>query len=243
MKKVLVVCIIILFISMSIPPSSGNMMSTDDTTPPVTTHTLDPAKPDGLNGWYISNVTITLEAYDEMSGINTTYYSVNSEPWEIYNEPFILSEDGPLHLVYFSVDNAGNMEFPKLAHLKMDQTPPKVDLTAKAVIEREGPWWRPSKDLDYHYTAVATDETSGMERAEFYLNAELQKIITGPGPIYFWKMEYIPPCIMIVTVWAYDYAGLSGFDNYNGHPPVNSLSPSFLEHFPLLKQLFSFYFI
>ena len=204
-RKGLAVVIIVFFIGMSITPSSGNMMSSDDTIPPVTTHILDPPEPDGLNGWYISDVTITLEAYDEMSGVNTTYYSVNSEPWEIYNEPFILSEDGLQYLVYFSVDNAGNMEFPKLAHLKMDQTPPKVDLTYE---------WTGYKPPDtFIFTAIATDATSGMERVEFYIRAELQKIIIGPGPEYVWELIYIPPCLDIVIAKAYDIAGLSAYDS------------------------------
>ena len=227
-KKGLAVVIIILFVCMSITPSSGNIMSYDDTTPPVTTHTLDPPEPDGLNGWYVNDVAVTLNATDDMSGINTTYYSVNSEPWEIYNEPFILSEDGPHHLVYFSVDNAGNMEFPKLAHLKMDQTPPKLKFTA------EGKGRRPTL---YTYIAVATDETSGMERAEFYLNNGLEEKIIGPGPIYSWETLAIPTPDPEFKVIVYDYAGLSESDIYKGYPPVNSFFSQFLERFPLIHKL------
>jgi len=50
MNKLWVIGIIILFVTMSIVPSSGNTAFNDDTIPPVTTCTLDPPEPDGLNG-------------------------------------------------------------------------------------------------------------------------------------------------------------------------------------------------
>ena len=73
LSKILVMGIIVLFIGMSITPSTGNIMFFDDTTPPVTTISFDPPEPDGLNDWYLTNVTITLEATDDMSGVNITY--------------------------------------------------------------------------------------------------------------------------------------------------------------------------
>ena len=76
--KTLAVDVILLFIGMGINPAIAN---NDDTTPPITTHTLDPPEPDGLNGWYVSNVNVTLTATDDMSGVNVTYYRINGGEW------------------------------------------------------------------------------------------------------------------------------------------------------------------
>ena len=176
-KKGLAVVIIILFIVMSITPSSGNMMSSDDTTPPVTTHTLDPPEPDGFNGWYVNNVNVTLNATDDISGVNHTYYNVNSGEWKTYTEPFTISEDGEDILIeYYSVDNAGNVETYKHLTIDMDQTKPVIDLTYE--------WSGTHSPIEFIFIATANDETSGMERVEFYINSELQEIIYGPGPEY-----------------------------------------------------------
>src|SRR3954451_25241481 len=42
-----------------------------DSTPPVTTATLDPPSPNGLNGWYVGPVTLTLDSVDRDSGVST----------------------------------------------------------------------------------------------------------------------------------------------------------------------------
>jgi len=175
--------IIILFIGMSITPSSGNMMSSDDTTPPVTTHILDPPEPDGCNGWYVSYVTVTLEAYDEMSGVNHTYYNVNGEEWKLYTEPFTISEDGEDILIeYYSVDNAGNQEASKHVTIDMDQTIPDVDLTYE--------YWGTHSPYCVEFFAFATDKTSGIERVEFYENDILKRIVYGSGPEFIWPTMF-----------------------------------------------------
>ncbi|MBA7636884.1 hypothetical protein ES703_44512 [subsurface metagenome] len=73
-KEGLVVAVILLFVSVSVVPSTGNRISFDDITPPVTTCTLNPPEPNGNNSWYVSDVEVTLNATDDMSGVNTTYW-------------------------------------------------------------------------------------------------------------------------------------------------------------------------
>ena len=76
-KKGVVVAVILLFISVSVIPSTGNRVSFDDITPPVTTCTLDPPEPNGNNSWYVSDVEVTLNATDDMSGVNVTQFRVD----------------------------------------------------------------------------------------------------------------------------------------------------------------------
>jgi hypothetical protein len=209
----------------------------NDNTPPFTTISYSPKYPTGDNGWYVTPVTITLEAND-MSGVNITYYSINSELWLIYEEPFVLKEDSVYSIVYFSVDNAGNMEFPKLATVKVDLTPPFINLTYKVIGYPEGGW-------EFIFTAIAVDHMSGMDRVEFYLNDGLQSIVTGPGPFYLWD-GFMPGGINpVVTAWGYDIAGNGASDEVVNptvskirfHQSIHPLFSRLIERFPLLQRL------
>jgi hypothetical protein len=211
--------------------------NSNDNRPPFTTISYSPKYPTGDNGWYVTPVTITLEAND-MSGVNITYYSINSELWLIYEEPFVLKEDSVYSIVYFSVDNAGNMEFPKLATVKVDLTPPFINLTYKVIGYPEGGW-------EFIFTAIAVDHMSGMDRVEFYLNDGLQSIVTGPGPFYLWD-GFMPGGINpVVTAWGYDIAGNGASDEVVNptvskirfHQSIHPLFSRLIERFPLLQRL------
>ena len=84
--KSLALGVVVLFIGMSTIPVIGSLSvekhiltkeliykseyrNDNDTTPPVTTHNLDPPEPNGLNDWYVSDVTVTLNATDDLSGV------------------------------------------------------------------------------------------------------------------------------------------------------------------------------
>ena len=74
---------------------------------PVTEAILSPCP----RKYYTNPVTVTLQALDELSGIENTFYIVDSDStWNVYNAPFVVSRGG-LHIVsFYSVDNAGNIE-------------------------------------------------------------------------------------------------------------------------------------
>lgn len=221
LRKSLVISIMLLFIGISVAASTGTVDTEnqiresnlgDDITPPVTIHSLEPETPDGENGFYVSNVTITLNATDDMSGVNTTYYSINSEPWEVYDEPFLLHEDGLYYIVYFSIDNADNMEVPKLSHLKLDQTPPDIEEVEWETFQDPpifGIWY-------CKFTCNAVDSTSGMDRVEMFINGEFYEVIPGAGPIYEFTIEWMGYSHWIFTFKHYDVAGNSAFDSVNG---------------------------
>ena len=132
-KNGLVVGVILLFIGVAVQPSIG-LSNNDDTTPPVTTISFEPPVPDGLNGWYVSDVTVMLNATDDMSGVNVTYYRIDGGEWVIYDTPFVLSEDGDDILIEcYSIDKVGNVEDVKSSKLDIDQTKPVVILTYEIV--------------------------------------------------------------------------------------------------------------
>ena len=248
MRKVLVVGIIVLFLGMSVTSSLGISNSIDDTTPPVTTHTLDPPEPNGNNGWYVSDVTVTLNATDDISGVKEIKYQMNDGPVETIPGDygtFIIHWDSALHTIrYWAIDNVGNTETQNYFQLKMDQTPPVLTICYEVI---GGNWFY---GWDLLLSAEAADATSGIERVEYYLNDVLQEIFTGPGIhelgfiitqrrvcglirnleiteeyVNFTAMLVIalgPPGIEIhIMVCAYDFAGNVDCDEMHYIPPID----------------------
>ena len=102
----------------------------DDVTPPTTTCTLD-----GIleNNTYISNVTVTLTATDDQSGINYTMFKFNDDDYQTYTDPILITENGEYNIYYYSVDIAGNIEEEQNCSFTI-QHPWKYNLTVRGGI-------------------------------------------------------------------------------------------------------------
>lgn len=90
----------------------------EDLTPPVTSD-------DAPEGWSKSNVTVSLQAADEGSGVAATYYSINGAN-AVEGSTVKLSEEGIHTLKYWSVDQAGNKEIPIVKTIRIDKTAPEL---------------------------------------------------------------------------------------------------------------------
>ena len=98
-----------------------------DTTPPVTTCTLTGT----MNGTvYISDVTVTLTATDDGSGVNYTRYKLDDSDWAAYTVPFVVSANGAHTVLFYSVDIAGNQEAQKTSTFTI-QKPVALIITIK----------------------------------------------------------------------------------------------------------------
>lgn len=119
--------------------------------------TLDPAEPDGDNGWYVSPVEVALDATDDASGVASTEYRVDDGPWTAYDGPFVVGADGE-HVVQFrSTDEAGNAEEAASVAFKIDRTAPEV--ACAATPDRLSP---PNRKLrDVTVDVQVADATSG----------------------------------------------------------------------------------
>jgi len=74
-----------------------------DTTPPETTCTLDGEMLDEV---YIGPVTVTLEATDDLTGVDYTMIKIDEGDWQTYDDdPVEISESGEHTIYYYSVDN------------------------------------------------------------------------------------------------------------------------------------------
>lgn len=97
----------------------------EDTTPPETTCTLKGQ----MNGSiYISDVTVTLTATDNESGINYTRYRLDTGSYTLYTSPFIVLKEGEHTMYFYSVDHAGNIEDEKTCTFEI-QHPTPLDIT------------------------------------------------------------------------------------------------------------------
>ncbi len=245
--KTIALSIAVLFIGISVTSALGISNLLDDTTPPITTISFDPAEPNGCNGWYISNVTVILNATDDISGVNATYYRINKTDWNKYISPFIISEEGENILIeYYSIDNAGNVETVKSSTLDIDKTPPEGEIVWK--IRKIGccKW-----AITFGINII--NETSGMERIEYYLNGILQETVTGAGPTYYWTIIIClyrrPPKIELKIV-IYDIACnnatfIKNSSDFHSRPRINSITlysnyfwlKRFFDRFLLLQNL------
>ncbi|WP_373231221.1 glycoside hydrolase family 9 protein [Cohnella sp.] len=108
----------------------ANSYHFNDQTTPVTTATVTPAAPTGSNGWYTSDVTVSLTANDDLSGVAKTEYSLDGgTTWQTYTVPVTLSQDGQYTVSYRSTDNVGNVEAAKTISFNLDSTAPEITVT------------------------------------------------------------------------------------------------------------------
>ena len=137
-----------------------------DTTPPTTTITLNPAAPNGSNGWYDSAVGVAIAATDPDDSVAQTRCVLDpaSAPASFDDLPNAscslsgVSADGQHTIYAASVDSNGNKETPVMVSFKIDHTPPSLAPTvtpAAPSLNQTGVTASPN----------ATDATSGVASA------------------------------------------------------------------------------
>ena len=175
-----------------------------DNEAPTSSHAIDPAAPNGANGWYISDATVTIDGDDGtenwQSGVDHFEYRIDGGAWQT-GDTFVINTNGMHTIDYKAVDGVGNEETPNSFDVNMDQDGPTIDLT-----------WEAAGGLskDIIFTATCSDADSGMDYVEFYLNDVLQN--TDDSDPYEWIMTYAPGTKFTVKAIAYDLAGNTDFD-------------------------------
>jgi hypothetical protein len=92
-------------------------LAVEDITAPITTD-------DAPSGWQNTSFTITLTASDiSGSGVNSTFYKVNDGSWTT-GTSVLIDTEGNNTVLYYSVDNAGNVESSNTVYAKLDTTGP-----------------------------------------------------------------------------------------------------------------------
>ena len=138
-----------------------------DNTPPETIATLSPPSPDGSNGWYVSDVIITLTSNDTGSDVDTIFYRIGDGDWNEYTENISLTEDGIYTIYYYAVDNAGNEEGVKSIEMKIDKISPEISYNITGT-SGSNEWYV----SDVVIEVMATDATSGISEIKYKIDDE-----------------------------------------------------------------------
>lgn len=149
-----------------------------DKTAPITTVSLEGAA--GNNGWFISDVTVTLSAWDNISGVAKTEYSFDGQNWIGYNDPFVITDEGITTVYYRSIDNAGNTETTQTQPLQVDPTPPPAEIVvtpAPGTSTDTGGWYSGPVDL----IGIPGSDTSTIVSTEY--SWDCNTWFTHDGPL------------------------------------------------------------
>ncbi|MDM5329878.1 VWA domain-containing protein [Neobacillus sp. CF12] len=135
-----------------------------DTQPPVTEAILTAEEDCEQDGWYNKDVSLTLNATDDKSGVDRTEYLVTFNgqtdgTWKTYGSPVTFSEEGTYEIKYKSLDKAGNIEVEKSVSFNIDKTKPTVDLK----LDRTVLWAPNHKLVPIKVTIDANDLGSGIK--------------------------------------------------------------------------------
>lgn len=137
-----------------------------DKTAPVTSVGLFGTE--GNNGWYTSDVLLSLSGQDEKSGVQKIEYSLDGGVTYIeYTAPVLFSDEGSRDVLYRSVDKSGNVEDAKNVSFKIDKTPPATLVYTTGVAGSDG-WYR--SDVQVAFNPKDTD--SGSAKTYYSLNDE-----------------------------------------------------------------------
>jgi hypothetical protein len=152
----------------------NKVITTTDNIPPVTIAMASPAA--NSSGWNNSDVTLTLSATDNEgdSGVKEIRYrltGVLTEERVISGNTaqILISSEGTTTLIYWAIDNVGNVETSKSLEIKLDKTPPTITAQASPLANAYG--WNNS---DVTVSFAAFDNISGVATV-----TEPQTITTG----------------------------------------------------------------
>ncbi|MEU2405018.1 OmpL47-type beta-barrel domain-containing protein [Streptomyces rubiginosohelvolus] len=143
----------------------------EDTEAPATS-----AKVDGDqngDGAYIGQASVTVEATDEGSGVDTVEYALGADgEWQPYTAPVVVNEVGDHTVRYRATDKAGNaaeeksVDFAVAAPPTDDETPPETSATVTGEKDDAGAYLGMAT-----VTVTASDTGSGVNTIEYALGA------------------------------------------------------------------------
>jgi|GEM_PF-2123707 len=113
----------------------------------------------GTSGWFLGDVTVTLQATDATSGVRDLEYRLNGGAWTIYANPIALTDEGVFTIEYRATDVAGNVEAIRTITVSIDRTAPEAEILSPTEGELLGP--------GSYVTWTASDGVSGLLGFEY----------------------------------------------------------------------------
>jgi len=126
---------------------------------------------EGLNGWYVSGVFVTIDS-------NLSWFQIDNGSWTVYTTPFTISKDGRHLLV--ATGNYNGSNWTEEYHINIDQTNPVIYVIMERHLDR------------MVYTANCSDSISGVNRVEFYMGGTLRETDVGEPYQYEYFFDLLP---------------------------------------------------
>ena len=132
----------------------------------------------GANDWYVSDVTATLSATDDV-GISKIEYSLDGQNWETYSDSLVLNYSGEKTFYYRATDFAGNIKEESKV-IKIDKNPPLTLISLEGEKGNKG-WYKSNVEV----TLAAQDEEGGLgdNPIEYSFDGEHWNTYNGPFTI------------------------------------------------------------
>ncbi|HWM52366.1 MAG TPA: ABC transporter substrate-binding protein [Thermoplasmata archaeon] len=129
----------------------------------------------GIGGWFRSNVSVSLQAWDNTSGLDGTAYRLDGGTWHDYAAPFIVTGDGNHVVEYFSTNKNGVSGAFKTSSIRIDSTRPDVTYALSGTSSADG-WYASPVSL----TLVGADATSGVAAIVYVVDNGTPQVYLGP---------------------------------------------------------------
>ncbi|MFH8436896.1 OmpL47-type beta-barrel domain-containing protein [Streptomyces sp. NPDC018007] len=146
--------------------------SGEDTEAPATSAKVDGDR--NSAGAYIGQATVTVEAADAGSGVDTVEYALGADgAWQPYTAPVVVNTVGDHTVRYRATDKAGNtaaeksVDFAVAAPPTDDRTPPDTSATVSGEKDGAGAYLGMAT-----VTVTASDTGSGVNSVEYALGAD-----------------------------------------------------------------------
>jgi len=136
-----------------------------DDNDPVTTVNLSGER--GFDGWFLSDVNVTLQGEDMTSSISMTEFAIDQGDWGEYTGPFIISDDGVHQISFRSQDIAGNLEQARRIEVKIDKEAPGTEAFVLGDMGSEE-WYISNVELRF----TSQDGTSGLKEVRLEIDGE-----------------------------------------------------------------------
>ena len=194
-KKGIALSVMLLFVGMMISPSTGNLTPPNIIPSFGVTISFVPPEPDGDNGWYKTCVDVYFMG-DNGTIIDYIMIRIDGGSWQtVPGASVYLCLEGITSYDFIAVDTDGGQWFFGPYEFKIDTYPPEAQEISWEAYKEDGIWY-----LDL--TASASDETSGMDRVECFIEDEHYETIEGAGPDYVFTFKWSK---MIWGKWIYFY--------------------------------------
>ena len=133
-----------------------------DLTQPSTSATVS----GNSNGeWHTGPVSVALVASDNLSGVASTFYSIDGGSAQPYSTTFSISNDGVHNVQFWSVDVAGNSETHQTRIVKIDATAPITQVSVSGA-GGANDWYRSAVQV----SLSASDNLSGVQNLYYRID-------------------------------------------------------------------------